>query len=213
MYRGGVNENAEVPPRSVGGRRRDASRDAALLDAAVAVLAEVGFERLTMDLVATRAKAGKATVYRRWPSKAHLVVDAVTRLGDRDVDLNRLPDTGTLRGDLVGLIRPEVLGGGNRELKVIAAVAAMHASVDDMELTRAASSASTRPWVTANRVLLQRALDRGEIDGSVDVDMASRLLPAMCLFRDHVEQVPLTAEFVTQVIDQLLLPGLGIRPS
>jgi AcrR family transcriptional regulator len=48
---------------------------------------------MTMDLVAVRAKAGKATVYRRWPSKGQLVLDAITRMGHQEVDLDRLPDT------------------------------------------------------------------------------------------------------------------------
>lgn len=206
-----MTDTDPAPRKSAGGRPRDASKDAVLLDAALEVLAEVGFERMTMDAVAARAQAGKATVYRRWPSKVHLVVDAVTRLGEREVDLGRLPDTGTLRGDLVGLIRPEVLGADNQDLKVMAAVASMHAAVGEPELTRAASSASTRPWVTANRILLQRAVDRGEVPSDVDVELAARLLPAMCLFRDNAEQIPLTAEYVTAVVDHLLLPAVGIR--
>lgn len=197
-------------PQPARGRPRDASRDGVLLDAALEVLADVGFERLTVDAVAARARAGKATVYRRWPSKAHLVVDAVTRIGEREVDLDDLPDTGTLRGDLVGLVTPRALHTGTQQLKVMAAVASMQATVNDPELTRAASTASTRPWVRANRVLLQRALDRGEIDPAVDIDLASRLLPAMCLFRDNTEQIPLTAAYVAEVIDRLLLPALGV---
>ena len=59
------------------GRRRDHSRDPEILDAAIDVLAETGFDGMTIDMVAARAKAGKATIYRRWPSKADLVLDAV----------------------------------------------------------------------------------------------------------------------------------------
>lgn len=198
-----------VELRAKGGRRRDASRDEVLLDAALDVLVEVGFERLTMDAVAARVRASKATVYRRWPSKAHLIVNAVTRAGEQEVDIDNLPDTGTLRSDLLGLIRPEVLGTSDRQLKVMAAVAAMHATVNDPDLTRSASSASTRPWVEACRLLLTRAIDRGEIDARTDVEMCSRLLPAMCLFRHNIELEPLTAQFVTDVVDDMLLPALG----
>ena len=66
-------ESEPAPP----GRKRDPSRDAALLDATLEVLAEVGAEGLTMDLVAARAGAGKATIYRRWTSKTELILDAV----------------------------------------------------------------------------------------------------------------------------------------
>ena len=63
------------------------------------MLAETGYDGMTIDMVAARAKAGKATLYRRWASKAELVLDAVACMKSSDVDLDRLPDTGTLRGD------------------------------------------------------------------------------------------------------------------
>ena len=59
-----------------GGRPRDATRDAVIMSAALEVLAEHGYDRMTMDQVAKRAGAGKATLYRRWPSKADLVAQA-----------------------------------------------------------------------------------------------------------------------------------------
>ena len=62
------------------GRQLDASRDAALRDAALELLAEVGYDRLSMDAVAARAKASKMTIYRRWSSKAELVVAAISSL-------------------------------------------------------------------------------------------------------------------------------------
>ena len=65
-----------TPPRRP---RIEGDREAEVLDAAVAVLAEVGYDRLTMDQVALTARASKATLYRRWSSKAELVVDAVSR--------------------------------------------------------------------------------------------------------------------------------------
>ncbi len=59
------------------GRQLDASRDAALRDAALGLLAEIGYDRLSIDAVAARAKASKMTIYRRWSGKAELVVDAL----------------------------------------------------------------------------------------------------------------------------------------
>ena len=88
------------------GRKRDHTRDPEILDAALDVLAETGYDGMTIDMVAARAKAGKATLYRRWPSKAELVIDAVACMKAGDLDLDDLPDTGTLRGDLVAMIRP-----------------------------------------------------------------------------------------------------------
>src|ERR1700679_672658 len=78
------------------GRHLDASRDAALRDAALELLAEIGYDRLTIDSVAARAHASKTTIYRRWSGKAELVVDALNCLKDS----RPVPDTGSLSGDL-----------------------------------------------------------------------------------------------------------------
>ena len=72
------------------------NRDDALRDAAIELLAEIGYDRLTMDAVAARARASKATIYRRWQNKAELVVDAVGCLKG----VTPLPDSGSLAGDL-----------------------------------------------------------------------------------------------------------------
>ena len=93
---------AEQKPRL--GRKRDHTRDPEILDAALDVLAETGYDGMTIDMVAARAKAGKATLYRRWASKSELVLDAVACMKSSDVDLASPPDTGTLRGDLVALV-------------------------------------------------------------------------------------------------------------
>src|SRR3954449_1051343 len=77
--------------------RVEGDRELQILDAALEVLAEVGYDRLTMDAVAQRAKASKATLYRRWNSKATLVVDALASQKASPP----VPDTGTLRTDLL----------------------------------------------------------------------------------------------------------------
>ena len=107
------------------GRKRDHSRDPEILTAALDVLAEVGYDRMTVDMVAARAKAGKATLYRRWPSKVELVVDAVGCMKQGEFTPDHLPDTGTLRGDLVAMIRPHSLADGERKLKIMAGVVSM----------------------------------------------------------------------------------------
>src|SRR3954471_7408044 len=77
--------------------RVEGDRERQILDAALEVLAEVGYDRLTMDAVAQRAKASKATLYRRWNSKATLIVDGLAS----QKSTPPVPDTGTLRGDLI----------------------------------------------------------------------------------------------------------------
>lgn len=194
------------------GRKRDHSRDAAILDAALDVLMEHGYERMTMDTVAARARAGKATMYRRWPSKAHLVADAVARMNQLEVDLEQLPDTGSLREDLVGLITRESLGSGERRLKVMAGMASALVPQNDPVLVAALAGAGSELWIDANRIFIRRAVERGELPGGVDLEIMARVIPSMCHCRVVVEGQRLTADYILTLIDQVLLPALA-RPE
>ncbi len=110
-------------PRVEGGREEE------ILEATVAVLAELGYDRLTMDAVATLAKASKATLYRRWSTKADLVVDAISRA--KGCPIPEDVDTGSLRGDLIAMSCGD--GGFTDELpmSVIAGlVTALHRDAD-----------------------------------------------------------------------------------
>lgn len=188
------------------GRKRDHTRDAEILDAALEVLAEVGYDGMTMDVVAARAKAGKGTVYRRWPSKVEMVLDAVARMEDREVDLDRLPDTGALRGDLVAMIRPSSLVEGERRLKVMAGLSSMMSR--HQELAEAGNAAVVEPWVAALRVLMRRAVESGEVSDSADIEAVSRVIPSMAAYRVFIQRKPFDRDFLVSLIDGVVLPAL-----
>lgn len=84
------------PVRTSIGARRNPETETAVLDAAAAIIAEDGFARLTIESVARRARSGKATIYRWWPSRGHLLLGLYSRAKDGLTP----PDTGSLRGDL-----------------------------------------------------------------------------------------------------------------
>lgn len=193
------------------GRKRDHTRDAAILDAALEVLAEVGYTGMTMDMVAVRAKAGKATVYRRWSSKSDLVLDAVARMKRAMVDLDRLPDTGTLRGDLLGLIRPVSLAEGEHRLRVMAGLTSLLAH--DAELADAVNAVVNEPWVDAYRVLFHRAIDRGEIAIPADIETVLHVVPSMVAFRVLIQRRPFDRDYLVSLIDGVLLPALRPAPA
>ncbi|WP_100813723.1 TetR/AcrR family transcriptional regulator [Microbacterium lacus] len=193
------------------GRKRDHSRDPEILRAAIDVLAEEGFDGMTIDMVATRAKAGKATLYRRWPSKAELVLDAIGCMKSADLSPDKLPDTGTLRGDLIGMITPRTAEDAERRMRVMAGVAALLSR--EPELTEAASAVLMSPRIVAIRGLLERALARGEIRADADLDMLARLLPALAAFRGIVERKPIDREYQIALIDGILLPAAGVARS
>lgn len=143
--------------------RMTEERRGELLDAVLELLREVGYEALTMDAVAARARTSKATLYRLWDGKAGLVVEA---LGHRGEEHEPLPDTGSLRGDLAAI------GARNAEAKkkpvtddqaaLLSAV--MHAMMTDPELRVAVREQLIGPGMAELAAVFQRAVERGEID-------------------------------------------------
>ncbi len=199
-------DTTDAKPRL--GRKRDHTRDPEILDAALDVLAETGYDGMTVDMVAARAKAGKATLYRRWSSKSDLVLDAVACMGSTDIDLASPPDTGTLRGDLLALVTSPTLRESERKLKVMGGIVSMIAR--DPELAAAARAALVEPRAAANRIIFQRAIDRGEIRADVNLDTLCTIGPAMIAYRVLVLHQPAGRAFVIATIDDVILPAAGI---
>ncbi|HEY2642446.1 MAG TPA: TetR/AcrR family transcriptional regulator [Galbitalea sp.] len=187
------------------GRPLDASRDTDILDATLDVLAEVGYDGMTVDMVAARAKAGKATVYRRWPSKTELVIDAVACMKNNDLALTDLPDTGTLRGDLIAMIKPPTMQDAERKLKVMAGLVSL--LTRNPELADAANEAIVAPRAAINRTLMQRAIDRGEIPATANLDLLSTLSPALVSYRTLMLRKPVDRAFLISIIDNVVLPA------
>lgn len=194
-------------PRGGGGRKRDDALDDALLGAALDVLVEVGAAGLTMDAVAARVGAGKATIYRRWASKDHLIVDAVARVKRSHASLHALPDTGTLRGDLLGLFKPLSVEEGLRQMKLMAALSTLLAQAP--ALADAIDSAVVDPWVEANLALMQRAVARGEVSAAADIATTARVIPAMAAYRGLVQRKAFDLDFLTTMVDAVVLPALN----
>ncbi len=193
------------------GRKRDHTRDAAILDATLAVLAEAGYEGMTIDMVAARAGAARATVYRRWAAKADLVLAAVKRLSEADSGPGRLPDTGSFREDVIALFVPDT--PADQQVRLQALTALLMVARTDKRLADAATRAGIGPWIEANQVLMLRAMDRGEFP-PVDVETLAQVIPMMCISR-AVQQEPITREFSLALLDSVIIPALrgGRQPS
>jgi AcrR family transcriptional regulator len=194
--------------RSHPGRPLDARRDSDLRQAALELVAEIGYDRMTIDAVATRAKAGKATVYRRWASKAELVIDAFVReaLGTDD-----LPDTGSLRGDLLALSRRlwEAPGPSNRARVMAGLVSAL---LSHPELRQAMDSVSGPPHTLVLEIF-GRAASRGEIPVASDLALIGSILPSVCMFHLVTTGEPPTAALLENVIDHVVLPAIRAGAS
>lgn len=188
------------------GRKRDHTRDAKILEAAIEILAEAGFDHMTMDMVAAQAKAGKATMYRRWSSKAELVRDALTWWMNRNhLELESLPDTGSLRSDLLALLKPQSIEEETRKFRIIAGLGSFLQRPEFAEVGLAAIFA---PWITQNRELMNRAADRGEISGHANIELACQVITSMASYRALIQHKTFNKLFLTTLIDDILLPAL-----
>ncbi|PFG32850.1 TetR/AcrR family transcriptional regulator [Sanguibacter antarcticus] len=188
------------PPRRRG-RRRDSTRDDAILEAARELLVERGYENMTMDAVAERAGAGKATLYRRWDSKTDLIVDAITCHGYADLTVDNIPDTGSLRGDLLGLHHAKVRTDVDDLMAGLAAVVR-----DDPHVAAVFQRQFVQTRTRLMRDLLERADRRGEIPPGRDLDMIAIVGPAMISYQKVTTGAPLDHDFVLRLIDTVLVP-------
>lgn len=186
------------------GRPVNAAIDEQLLRAAQDLLIEEGFERLTMDAVARRCGASKATIYRRWPSKTALVVAAAAVL----FVAPDVPDTGDLREDLLACGRAYVHREG-RTARVLAAV--LTAAQHDPELRDASRKALGAPYSGLFDSVLTRAVNRGSVSPSIDVQILAEVFPAIAYQRVAARGLLLVDEDVVRVVDGVLLPALGHR--
>ncbi len=192
------------------GRKRDHTLDARIIEAAIEILAETGFDNMTMDMVAARAKSGKATVYRRWTSKAELVRDALIWMSRSSVELDNLPDTGTLRGDLLALLKPYSTEYGERKLRVLAGLGSFFS--DQQKLAEEATAGIFEPWTEINRALMQRAVERGELPALANIEMACEVIISMTYYYSLGQNKAFDKDAYSALLDNILLPALKNPP-
>ncbi len=154
-----------------GGRQLDASRDDALREAALKLLAEIGYDRLTVDAIAACAGAGKATIYRRWSGKAELVVDALScQKGEFPA-----PDTGSLRGDLAEISKH--LAKHDRPMDSQVMIGLASALPHDAELREVFQERMVATQVKMLTLIFDRAVERGEIEEVKNIDVVVSIFP------------------------------------
>lgn len=178
-------------------------REAEILAVTLALLQEHGYDQLTVDAVANAARASKATVYRRWPSKAELVLAAFIE-GVRQVAVP--PNTGTLRGDLLSLGEAICQEGGKHAstIRAVLVEVSRHSALND---------AMQHQFLEQRKALIQhivqQAVDRGEIAKDALSDELWDLLPGYLIFRCIIPDRPPSGRTVQALVDGFLIPGLS----
>jgi AcrR family transcriptional regulator len=197
-----------TPPDTTATRPRvEGLREAEILEATLQVLVDVGYDRLTMDAVALRARASKATLYRRWNSKLRLVIDALLTTKKAPV----VPDTGSLRGDLQQLMCG--VGGMTDGEAVGTFGAVITAIVRDPEFAEAFRREIVGPKIAASQTIWERARERGEVRTDLDLELIEPALAGICLHRVFLMGEQLTEDLIGRVIDQIILPAALPHPG
>ncbi|MFI0416816.1 TetR/AcrR family transcriptional regulator [Spongiactinospora sp. 9N601] len=185
-------------------RRRGDALNAAIFRAALEELAEVGYAKMTMERIAERAKTGKASLYRRWSSRMELIVEAVYHLMP---DHGLPPDTGSLRGDLLALLRgtADLLAGpGGEVLRGL-----LSDALRDQARIEELRGHSLGLGRKAMREVALRAVRRGEIPASAVTPR--RIETGQALLRSHFlfYGVPITDDVITEIVDEVMIPLLS----
>ena len=188
------------------GRPRDPSRDEAIIEASIEVLMRDGYDRLSIEGVASMAGVGKATIYRRWAHKAELVIDAMATLKPAIDTI----DTGSLDGDIELMIAASCSPTSQRLLQVMVSICS--ALPREPELLDAFKTRFTEPRIALIAEMLTRARRRGELGPDVDVAMAASLVPSLMMQRALMTGQPAGRAYAEQVVGSVLLPVLG-RPK
>jgi AcrR family transcriptional regulator len=184
-------------------------REAELLAITLRLLQQHGYEGLTVEAVATEAKSSKATVYKRWPTKAGLVVAAFIE-GTRVFAI--APRTGSLREDLLAV-------GASACQHAREHASTMRAVLTEISRNPAMNAAIHDEFVRPRKLIMDEilaaAVQRGEVDTAVLNDELFDLMPGYLTFRALISGHPPTAETVRMLVDDVLMPTLtrNTRPT
>lgn len=182
------------------GRPRSVEADASILDAVTALIAERGYDGLTVEGVAHRAGVAKTTVYRRWPAKADLVVAA---MGQRTQDLV-IADEGSLRGDLGALLRSLITQLLSSDFGALLRAMPL-ALAERPELVEAAATGFLADRRRDVDVIIDRAIARGELRPGTDREIGFDLLVGAVFMRFLVTHQPLSLPLADRLVDTVLL--------
>jgi AcrR family transcriptional regulator len=198
-------EESDAPRRK--GRPRDSSADERILAAAAELILTRGFDNMTVDEVAAKAKAGKATVYRRWAGKEDLAFAALEQLYNTQLPI---PDTGNVRDDLILSTRMALEFAGSEIGRSYVRMTCAE-SLRDHRIGALYTSAFEAQEQTA-RIMLQRGIDRGELRSDFRMDLAVDWFAGVMILYAIIEREVPSPEEAEELVE-FMLEGIGPRPQ
>ncbi len=201
---------AEQVPVPVRHRRRGEALERAIHAAVFTELAEVGYAAFTIESVASRAHTGKASIYRRWPTKQDLVLEAFCGKFGETMQLieGSLDDDTTTRDVLLQMGRRmcEVSAEATEAIRVAAGEMSR-----DAELSAALDERVNCPKRELLLNVLQRGVERGEVRPEAACEMFAEILPAMIMFKLILQNQAVSDDALISIVDAILMPLL--RPA
>jgi AcrR family transcriptional regulator len=193
-------------------RRRGAALEDAIRAAAYAELSEVGYLAFSVEAVAERARTGKASIYRRWPTKQELVLDslcsALPTPSMCGLEMELTDDVSTVDAlrqvaRAIASIMSSPAGDAMRAVKCEA--------FSDPELARTVDERFQSPRRAALIALLQRGVERGEVRSDAATELVADVLPAMLAHRVILMRETVTEQDIMSIIDEILIPLVSVR--
>ncbi len=187
------------------GRPRSLECHDAILQSALTLLEEVGFADLTIEGIAARAGCGKTSIYRRWPNKASLVMDAFLVSTAPEIEFH---GTGSVREDFCRQLRAVVRVLTSQRGRLIATL--IGGAQGDPELQEAYRTRWQSKRRAESRRMLQLAINRGEVRKDIDCELVLDALYGPLYYRLLVNHAPLTASYAEELVD-VVLSGIQER--
>lgn len=199
----GVSEPVERPLPRRKGRPRDAGADERILAAAAELMLLRGYDNMTVDEVAARAKAGKATVYRRWAGKEDLAFAAIEQLYGNEFPL---PDTGTFVGDLREAFTQALQFAKSEAGKAYLRMTISESLRDDR--LRALYTSAHNTQEAGARLMFERGIERGELRPDFRIDFALSWFSGLLVLNSITDKPQPSTDDIDDMID-FLMRGVG----
>ncbi|MHB8191608.1 MAG: TetR/AcrR family transcriptional regulator [Ferrimicrobium sp.] len=190
------------------GRPRSEKTRLAILEAAADLLVEGGFNTTTIESIAARARVSKVTIYKWWPSRGSVAIDAYFH---RFRQTLTFPDTGTVAEDLLAQMSVLISAFRGRAGEIMAELIGQAQS--DAELANTIRTGWMQPRREVTALVIQRAIDRGELRPDLGIPILMDELYGPIYYRLITRYEPLSDEFVQELVRNTLEGVLSTRPS
>jgi len=190
------------------GRPLDGKRDEAIQSAAIELMQEVGYERCTIEAIAAKAHASKATIYRRWKNKQELLVSAVNR---HTFCTPPEVDQGNLRDDLIEMISEKIKNLKGPDGAVVSVL--LTAAKNDPELGKLIPISIRESQDDTVMHIIDRGIKRGEISKDANIELLLEILPGIFTYRIFMTHQPVNRKFIEQLVDGILIPSLQSKKT